>query len=83
MVIMEDTSKKTDDTTKKSTDTDFNADLSSLGILDTSKGDLIDDSKSSIGHVHAFKCMKCGFRYEGDLIDEKCPRCGSEDVKDV
>lgn len=62
---------------------DEEVDLSHIEILDTSKGDTIDFSTIHSNHIHALKCLACGFRYEGPDNNETCPRCGSENVKDA
>ncbi len=51
-------------------------------IVDTSKGDTIDFSSVPYNHVYSFKCLNCGFKYEGHQQLDKCPRCGSNKLDD-
>jgi predicted Zn-ribbon and HTH transcriptional regulator len=51
-------------------------------IIDTSKGNTIDFSSVAYNQVYSFRCLNCGFKYEGANLLETCPRCGSEKIDD-
>lgn len=59
-------------------------DISSIEdqIIDTSRGDKVDFQKTAYHQVYSFKCLNCGFKYEGRELLEKCPRCGSDKIDD-
>lgn len=50
-------------------------------IIDTSRGDKIDE-QAIFTKVYRFKCLNCGFMYEGKNYLESCPRCGSTNLDD-
>ena len=52
-------------------------------IVDTSRGDVVDYEKVAFNKVYRFKCLNCGFMYEGKDFIEKCPRCGSTKLDDT
>lgn len=52
-------------------------------IVDTSRGDVVDYNNVAFNKVYRFKCLNCGFMYEGKNLIEKCPRCGSTKLDDT
>jgi rubrerythrin len=83
---MPDSNTKDSGQNNQSTNFDPNADIDlshmESEIIDTSKGDKIDFSKVAYGEVFSFKCLNCGYKYEGKERLEKCPRCGSDKIDD-
>ena len=57
-------------------------DLSHIEIYDTSKGDKIDFGNVAYSEIFSFKCLSCGYKYEGKVKLDKCPRCGSDKIDD-
>lgn len=57
-------------------------DLSGIEIIDTSRGDKVDYNQVAFNKVYRFKCLNCGFMYEGKNYLETCPRCGSNKLDD-
>lgn len=57
-------------------------DLSHIQIIDTSKGDSIDFNTTAYNQVYSFRCLNCMFKYEGNIMLDKCPRCGSDRIDD-
>lgn len=58
-------------------------DLSNIEIIDTSKGGNIDFSQvAPTTRIYSFRCLNCGFRYEGKDDLQTCPRCGSDKIDD-
>ncbi len=51
-------------------------------IIDTSRGDKVDYDKIAFNRVYRFKCLNCGFMYEGGNYLNACPRCGSNKLDD-
>jgi predicted Zn-ribbon and HTH transcriptional regulator len=51
-------------------------------IIDTSKGATVDYNSVAYNEVYSFKCLNCGFKYEGRADLDRCPRCGSDKIDD-
>jgi predicted Zn-ribbon and HTH transcriptional regulator len=51
-------------------------------IVDTSKGGAVDYNSVAYNEIYSFKCLNCGFKYEGRQQLDKCPRCGSDKIDD-
>lgn len=51
-------------------------------IIDTSRGDKVDYTQVALNKIYRFKCLNCGFMYEGKNFLETCPRCGSNKLDD-
>jgi DNA-directed RNA polymerase subunit RPC12/RpoP len=48
-----------------------------MGILDTVRDMLVPDSESGVW----YRCTACGEEF--DTARERCPECGSTDIKEV
>lgn len=57
-------------------------DLSGIEIIDTSRGDTISFGEDLQSKIFSFKCLECGFKYEGCIDYDACPRCGSSKLID-